>query len=468
MKVYDIAVIGAGPGGYVAAIRAAQAGACVALVEREKVGGTCLNHGCIPTKALYATARHLRALARAGEHGIQLGAPRFDLAQAMARKDGVVEKLVSGVEQLLQGNGVELFRGEGQLLGEGRVRVAFSGGAAVLQARKIIIATGSQAAIPKALHGSGKNLLTSREILAMKELPDTLAVIGGGYIGCELAGIFATFGSRVTIVEQFPALLGRTDRQAVREVERGFQELGVTVRTGTGVEGVDAGGLLLAGGERLDVDAILVATGRVPDCRGLGLEAIGVKTADGAVPVDAGMRTSHPDIYAIGDVTGGIQLAHVASHQATIAVANALGGEEEFDPRIVPSCIFTLPEIAQVGLTEEECKSKGIAVEVGRFAYQATSKALCDGESQGSIKLIAARDDRKLIGATIAGAEASSLIAEIAAALTAGMTAQQLGGIIHAHPTLPEMVMEAAEDVDGHAVHKVTRRRSAQPLKQKA
>lgn len=465
MKVYDVAIIGAGPGGYVAAIRAAQAGASVCLLEQERVGGTCLNHGCIPTKALYATARHLRSLSRVAEHGIDCDGVRFDFGRAMARKDEVVAKLVGGVEQLLKGNGVELFQGRATIVEPGRIRLAFAGGVGHLQARKIIVATGARAAVPKVLQSDGKNLLTSREILAMKELPASVAVVGGGYIGCELAGILATFGCRVTIVEQLPTLLARTDRQAVREVEKGFRDLAVTVRTGTAIEASETTGdgvvLRLAGGESLAVEAVLVAAGRVPNSGGLGLEDLGMRVEQGAIVVDAGMRTSQPDIFAIGDVTGGIQLAHVASYQARLAVANALGGDLQADYRVVPSCIFTLPEIAQVGLTEEECKAQGLAVDVGRFAYQASSKALCDGETQGSIKLIAAREDKRLLGAAIVGAEASSLIAEVATAMTTGMTAAGLAGIIHAHPTLPELIMEAAEDVDGHAVHKVGRRRSA-------
>jgi dihydrolipoamide dehydrogenase len=464
MKAYDLAIIGAGPGGYVAAIRAAQAGASVCLIEQERVGGTCLNHGCIPTKALYASARLLRQLRGAAEHGIATGGVSFDLAQAMLRKAAVVEKLVGGVEQLLKGNGVDLIRGRATLAAPGQVRVAIPAGVGQLRARKIILATGARAAVPTLLPVDGKNILTSREILAMKELPSSLAVVGGGYIGCELAGIFATFGSRVTIVEQLPQLLGRSDRQVVREVEKNFKAAGVEVRTGIGITAAEIvpGGVVLriADGTRLTVEKVLVAAGRLPNSEDLGLETAGVQVNRGAVAVDTAMRTSVADIYAIGDLTGIIQLAHVASYQAEIAVNNALGGDARADYRVVPSAIFTVPEIGQVGLTEEECKAQGLAIEIGRFAYQASSKALCDGEPQGSIKLLAARDDDRILGAAVAGAEGATLIAEVAAAMAAGMTAKALGAVIHAHPTLPELVKEAAEDVHGAAVHKVGRKRA--------
>lgn len=465
MKVYDIAVIGGGPGGYVAAIRAAQAGASVCLVEQERIGGTCLNHGCIPTKALYATARLLHGVRRAGSHGIETGPVRFDFARAMARKSAVVEQLVGGVGQLLKGNGVDVYSGRAVLEGAGSIRWAFPGGNGRLQARKIILASGARAAAPPILQPDQKIILTSREILDMKELPASVAVIGGGYIGCELAGILATFGSRVTLVEQMPTLLARTDRQVVREVEKGLRELGVAVHVGTSVEAVtieaEGARLQLSGvPESLAVERVLVAVGRVPNSAGLGLETAGVKLERGAVVVDNGLHTSHPDIFAIGDVTGGIQLAHVASYQAEIAVVNALGGDRTVDYRVVPSCIFTLPEVGQVGLSEEECKAQGLAVEVGRFAYQASSKALCDGEPQGLVKIVAAHDDGRILGGVVVGAEASALIAEVATAMACGQSAAQLGAVIHAHPTLPELIKEAAEDADGRAVHKIGRRRA--------
>lgn len=462
MTEFDIAVIGGGPGGYVAAIRAAQQGACVCLVERAEVGGTCLNRGCIPTKALYSTALMLQRLRGAAAHGIDVGTPAFDYAAAARRKDDVVAKLVGGVEQLLKGNGVEVFRGEASLEGEGRIRIRRPEVTGHIRAKQIILATGSLAARPKPLPIDGKNVLTSNEILAIKELPTTLLVIGGGYIGCEFASIFAAFGTQVTIVEQLPLLLARSDRQAVREVEKNLKELGVVIHTGTTVEAleVSAGEVTarLSGDRQLTVEKVLVAVGRIPNSAGFGFEETGVQLEKGAVVVDERMRTSAAGVFAIGDVTNIIQLAHVASYQAEIAVTNALGGDARADYRVVPATIFTLPEIGQVGLTEEECKEQGVAVEIGRFTYQASSKALCDGEPRGLVKLLAARDDGRIVGATMVGEEAATLVAEVALAMQQKMTAAALGAVIHSHPTLPEMIREAAEDVEGLAVHKIGRR----------
>jgi dihydrolipoamide dehydrogenase len=462
VKEYDIAVIGAGPGGYVAAIRAAQAGACVCLIERDRVGGTCLNRGCIPTKALYASAHRLQQVRAAAEHGIRTGEVGFDFARAAGRKDEVVQKLVGGVEQLLKGNGVDLFRGEAALEGPGQVRIRRPDLTGHIRARRIILATGSVPAHLQTLPVDGKNVLTSDEILAIKELPESLLIVGGGYIGCEFAGIFATFGTRVTLLEQLPAILPRSDRQAVREVEKSFRELGVAVHAGATISAMTLSGdgveTRLAGGETLRARQVLVAAGRRPNTAGLALEENGVHLEKGAIVVDERMATSAEGVFAIGDVTGGIQLAHVASYQAGIAVDNALGGDVRTDYRAVPSSVFTFPEIGQVGLTEEECREKGLAVEVGRFAYQATSKALCDGEARGSVKVLAAREDGRLMGVTITGAEASTLLAEATLALQQNLTAAQWAEAIRSHPTLPETLREAAEDVEGRAVHKVGRR----------
>ncbi|KIH77092.1 dihydrolipoamide dehydrogenase [Geoalkalibacter ferrihydriticus] len=464
MTEYDIAVVGGGPGGYVAAIRAAQQGACVCLIEAERVGGTCLNHGCIPTKALYSTALLLQRLRRAEEHGIEIEEPRFDFARAAARKDAVVKKLVGGVEQLLKAQGVELYRGQAALEEPGRLRIRRPEVTARLRAKNIILATGSRALRPKAFPVDGKNVLTSREILAIKELPKSLLIIGGGYIGCEFASIFAAFGTQVTVVEQLPRLLGGTDRQAVKEVEKAFKSAGITVHTDTAVEALEVGEgqvrVQLSGKDEATVEKVLVAVGRVPNTDGLGLEEAGVKTDKGAILVDEGMRTSQSTIFAIGDVTNIMQLAHVASYQAGIAVANALGGDEKADYRVVPSAIFTLPEIGQVGLSEEAAREQDLDIEIGRFSYQASSKALCDGEAQGLVKILTAADDGRILGASFVGEEASSLVSEAAVAMAAGLSASTLGRIIHAHPTLPEMVMEAAEDVHGLAVHKAGRKRN--------
>ncbi len=461
MKEYDLAVIGGGPGGYVAAIRGAQRGARVCLVESDAVGGTCLNRGCIPTKALYSSALLLRSLREADSHGIRLGEPVFDFAAAVDRKDGVVSQLVDGVAQLLKGNGVDLYHGRGFLEGPGRVGIRGQGAVGHLRAKAVILATGGRPLVPEGFAPDGKNVLTSDEFLAIKDLPKSLLIVGGGYIGCEFAGIFSAFGVTVHVVEQLPVLLARSDRQAVREVEKSFKAAGVKLHLDTAVADVESRSdgvhVRLAGGETLQVEKILLSVGRRPNSEGLGLEEIGVRLERGVVAVDDGMRTSVDGIYAIGDLIGGWQLAHVASYQAEIAVENALGGQVRADYRVVPSIVFTDPEIAQVGLTEEQCREQGLAYQVGRFAYLASGMALCAGEPRGTVKILAEKDGGRILGVTIVGAEASSLIAEASLAMSRELTARELAAGIRAHPSLPEMIKEAAEDLTGLAVHRLGR-----------
>jgi len=462
MTKYDIAIIGGGPGGYVAAIRGAQRGASVVLIEEDAIGGTCLNRGCIPTKALYATSRLLEKMRDSKEHGIVPGEISFDFIAAAMRKDSVVKKLVSGVVQLLKGNGVTVLKGRGELEGPERVLVRSEDGDIRLSATDIIVATGGAPLAIQALPFDRKNILTSGDFLDIKELPETLLIVGGGYIGCEFASIFATLGCNVTLVEQLPRILFRSDRQAAREVEKGLKEKGVALRTSVEIIGSqitdDGVAVALADGTNVQAQKVLVAVGRSPRAEGLGLETVGLADS-GPIAVDNGMRTNAKGIYAIGDVTGGIQLAHVASYQADVAISNIFGENVSADYRVVPSCIFTYPEVAQVGMTEDECRDKGVNVDVGRFAYLASGKALCEGETAGSVKVIAEKGSRRLVGVTVVGEEASTLISEVAVALKQGMTVQELAEVIHAHPTLPEIIKEAAEDVEGLAVHKIGRRR---------
>lgn len=459
MDAYDLAVIGGGPGGYVAALRAARLGARVCLVERDRLGGTCLHRGCIPTKALHATARQLAALDRAAAHGIGIEGLAFDPARALARKDAVVKRLEQGIGGLIRQGNIDLLQGDAVLEGAGQLLVRRSGLAARVRARALVLATGSRAVRPRALEAAGKNVLTSDEILVMQDLPASLLVVGGGYIGCELAAILARFGVRVTLVEQRPRLLENQDAEAVRLVSRGLEQLGVEILTGTTlqkVENRDGVRAFLEDGRELQADKMLAAVGRVPNIEGLGLAEAGVELDGAAVRVDERMQTSVPGIYAIGDVTGSVMLAHVAMHHAEVAVAHILEteGPPRGDDRQVPSVVFALPELARVGRTEAECRTEGLEVKVGRFAYQASGKAQCDAAPEGFVKLVAdARDDR-LLGATIVGEEAATLVAEAAAAIAAGLTARRLGGMVHAHPTLSEMLQEAARDLDKEAIHK--------------
>ncbi len=463
MVEFDIAVIGGGPGGYTAAIRAAQQGACVCLIEKGKIGGTCLHRGCIPTKAFFSTARLLDMVRDGAVHGVHADGLRFDIEAAIQRKNKVVGKLESGVEKLLAENKVEIFRGAATLEGTNRIRIHQGSVTGHIQARNIILAPGSKPITLQAFPVDGKNILTSEEFLAMDAFPESLVIIGGGYIGCELAGIAAVFGTKVVLVEKMPELLALSDPQAVKEVERQLVAKGVDIRKGAEValQGRDAGKLQLrlSGQEDiLETDMVLCALGRRPNTENLGLEEIGVKLENGAIGVDSHMRTSVPNIFAIGDVTNKIQLAHVASYQAEIAVKNALGGTAEADYRVIPSTIFTFPEIGQVGLTERQCHESGRDFQTGWFPFQASGKALCDGKERGMVKLFADTRDGTIMGASAHGEEAATLISELAVAMQTGTTVSQLAEVVHSHPTLPEMIKEAADDALGRAVHKVPRK----------
>jgi dihydrolipoamide dehydrogenase len=329
MKEFDIVLIGGGPGGYVGAIRGAQKGAKVALIEKCKLGGTCLNWGCIPTKALYYSAKALSAAKKAASFGVDVGSVSFDLKRAVARKDGVVSKLVSGVEQLLKTNGCELIRGEGKIEAPGRVSIKKADGVKEIGAKKIIIATGSEPAMIPAFNIDRKNVLTSTEALDLKSLPESLLIIGGGVMGCEFATLFSRFGSKVTVVELLPTILSTEDKQVVRVISKSFKDLGIDVRTGVHVDKVEVteGGVktTLAEGEEFITEKVLVTIGRSFNSGGLGLEDIGVNMEKGRIPVNEKMETNVEGVYAIGDVTGGMLLAHVASTEGGVAVSN--GGD---------------------------------------------------------------------------------------------------------------------------------------------
>ncbi len=463
MKEFDIVVIGGGPGGYVAAIRGAQLGAKVALVEKDRLGGTCLNRGCIPTKALYYSAKTLSAVKRSKDFGVDAELRGFDLSKAVERKDGVVERLVNGVGQLLKANGVEVLRGEGYLSSKGRVAVKGEGGTEEVGAKNIIIATGSEPAMIPAFNIDRKNVLTSTEMLDLKELPGSVLIIGGGVMGCEFAAILSAFGSSVTVVELLPEILSTEDRQISRQVARSFKAAGISVLTGVTVEVVEPGEgrvkTRLADGREFVTDKVLVTIGRSFNSSGLGLEALGVATEKGRILVNSRMETNVEGVYAIGDVTGGMLLAHVASFEGITAVSNALGRTKEMDYSTVPYGIFTDPEVAGVGLKEKEAKEKGMDVKVGRFPYAASGKAMAMGEVDGFVQIVADPGTDRVLGCSIVGAHATDLIGEVALAVKSGAKTTDIAETIHAHPTLPELVMEAAEDVHGMAIHKAGRRR---------
>lgn len=463
MREFDIVVIGAGPGGYVAAIRAAQLGAKTALIERNTIGGTCLNRGCIPTKALYYSAKALDSAKHASDFGVNVGDVSFDLAKAVERKDGVVKKLVGGIEQLLKGNKVEVIRGDGFVESAGKVRITKADGTEELVCKSIIIATGSEPAMIPAFNIDRKNILTSTEMLDMKKVPESLLIIGGGVMGCEFASMFSSFGSSVMIVELLPTLLSTEDRMVSKAVAKRFKETGVQVLTEVQVESVTAEEgrvkTRLKDGREFITEKVMVAIGRSFNSAGIGIDKLGVVIEKGRIAVDDRMETNVKGIYAIGDVTGKMLLAHVASVQGIVAVNNALGKDSRMDYSVIPAGIFTEPEIASVGLREKEAEERGIEVAVGRFPYAASGKALGMGETEGFVQIVSDPGTDKVLGCSIVGAHATDLIGEIALAMKTGATIKDITETVHAHPTLPEIVMEAAEDVHGMAIHKIGRKR---------
>src|SRR6184192_2250581 len=460
---FDVVVIGGGPGGYVAALRAAQLGARTAIVEKDRMGGTCLVRGCIPTKALLQSSE-LYTMARDGAaFGLVADNVGFDWAAAQKRKGSVVDQLVKGVEGLLKAGGVTSYKGGARLAGKGVVEVAGDR----LQAKDIVIATGSAVArIP--LPGA-ELTIDSDQVLELKEVPRRLAVIGGGVVGMEFAAMFAALGSKVTVLEMLPQVLAMVDADLVNVYAKHLAGLGGEIHTSSKVDRVvkqngDLQVQFSAGGEggAVDADQVLLAVGRVPYTHGLDAEKAGVKLDRYRIVVDERLHTDADGIWAIGDVIGGIMLAHVASYEGVCAVVNIAGhGDRVPDYHAAPNCVYTEPEIAHVGLGEKEAKEKGIAVKVGRFPFAASGRALTLGQTEGFVKVIADAESGKLLGAHIIGPRATDLIAEATLAVQNGLTLEQVDLTIHAHPTLPESLMEAALAAQGRAIHIANRKGSA-------
>ncbi|GAC1508716.1 MAG: hypothetical protein NVS1B3_10200 [Candidatus Dormibacteraceae bacterium] len=458
-------MIGGGPGGYVAALRAAQLGARTAIVERDRMGGTCLVRGCIPTKALLQSAE-LYTLAKAGaSFGLTADKIGFDWSAAQKRKSGVVDQLVKGVEGLLKAGGVTAMNGTARLAGKGVVDVA----GRRVQAKDIIIATGS--AIARIPLKGVELTIDSDEILELKEVPRRLAVIGGGVVGMEFAAMFAALGSKVAVFEMLPQVLPMVDADLVAAYTKHLAGLGGEVHTSAKVEEVAKNKAALqvrfsSGGEggSVDADQVLLAVGRVPYTQGLEAEKAGVKLERGRVVVDAQLRTTADGVWAVGDVIGGIMLAHVASYEGVCAVENIVGGGNRTpDYHAAPNCVYTDPEIAHVGIGEKEAKDKGLDVKIGKFPFAASGRALTLGQPEGFVKVIADASSGQLLGAHIFGPRATDLIAEAALAIQNGLTLEQIDLTIHAHPTLPESLLEAALAAQGQAIHIPNKTRPAPP-----
>jgi len=456
----DVAIIGAGPGGYVAALRAAQLGAKVVLIEKDRVGGVCLNWGCIPTKTLLRTAEVLNLAREATDYGVMVSDVKLDWAAAQKRKDAVVKRLTGGVKFLLDKAGVKLLFGIARFVPPLALEITGENGVERVEATNYVIATGSRPA-PLPISGlDGSGVLTSDGALALDSLPGSLLVIGAGPIGVEFATLFGACGVQVTLVEVLPRVLPGLDADLGVEVERALKKARVKVHTGTKVSSVEMRNgkhvvhITSSSGETIfEVDKILLAVGRRPNVEELGLSSVGVLAEKTGVKVDEHMQTNVPHVYAVGDVTGGILLAHVAMHEGMVAVENALGHERTMNYAAVPSCVFTWPEVASVGLSEEQARQQGYEVKVGKFPFRANGKALAQGEHEGLVKIVADNKYGQVLGVHIVGAHASDLIQEGTLALTLEATLDEFDTTIHPHPTLSEALAEAALAARGRALH---------------
>jgi len=449
----DVCIIGTGPGGYIAAVRAAQLGMKVAVVEREELGGVCLNRGCIPTKAMLRSAELFMTMQHSAEYGILAENVTVDFSKVVARREKVVKQLTGGVGGLLKSYGVEVVKGTATLAERGKVRV--SGGTdATVNAKNVIIATGSSPANLPIPGADGPGVIDSDGALALTEIPKSMLIIGGGAIGTEWACVFGAFGTKVTVVEMMPTLLPLEDEEMGRTLARSLQRQGVTMHTeakleeiSQGDDGQSVGVLTLKDGkqERVSAEKVLVGVGRKPNSADLGLEALGV-TLDrrGFVEVDEYLRTSAGNVYAIGDVTGKQLLAHLAMHQGVSAAEAIAGKGHPMDYKVVPACTYTHPEVASVGLSEKKAREQGYDVRIGKFPFQANGRALTHGDAEGMVKIVADAKYGELLGVHIIGPTASELIPEAALGIRLESTLEDIAHTIHAHPTMAEAVGQAA------------------------
>jgi len=460
---YDVVVIGGGPGGYVTAIRSAQLGMKTALVEREHLGGVCLNWGCIPTKALLRCAELLRLMKEAGSFGLHAENVRADLAKIVERSRGVSARLRQGVGYLLSKNGVEVLEGSASLDGSGgRVLVETGEGTKAVEARHVILATGARPKEFPGLRADGELVWTYREALVPRELPGRLLIVGAGPIGLEFADFYNQMGSEVTVVEALPQILPAAEPEAARLLRGELERRGITFHTGVQVEGLDKGdgrvtAHLLVGEERLSltVDRALLALGVVGNVENLGLEKTKVKTERGFIRVDRWLATDEPGVYAIGDVAGPPCLAHKASHEGVICVERIAGhpSVHPMDPRKIPYCTYTTPQVASIGLTEKEAKAAGHALKTGDFPFNANGKAMALGDTTGFVKTIFDAGNGELLGAHMVGAEVTEMIQGYALAMGLETTELELMDTIFAHPTLSEMMHESVLAAFGRAIH---------------
>jgi dihydrolipoamide dehydrogenase len=452
----DLAIIGSGPGGYEAALRAAKAGMKVSLIEKGALGGVCVNWGCIPTKALLRSAEVFDLFKKAASYGLKVQTSAIDLTEAVKRSRNVVSKLSKGIGFMLRRSEVEVIQGEAIFSGAHTLDIYREGlRVDTLQAKHIIIASGARSRQLLGLEPDGKCIITSREALAMKTVPSSMIVLGGGAIGVEMAWFYAMAGTSVTLVEMMPRLLPLEDEEISEALKRSFQKAGITVATGAKLDGVTVtgdrvSGFLTVDGEEpqpVSADYLLVAVGVSGNCDGLGLEYAGVETARGFIVTDSACRTSVNHIFAIGDVRGGMLLAHKASAEAAIAVDTLAGKVPHLlDESMIPRCVYAEPSVASVGLSEAQAIEQGYSVTVGRSMFAASGKANAYGNLEGLVKLVFNAADGRLLGAHVVGHGAVELIGELTLARRLEVTAELLAGTVHAHPTLSETIREAAEN----------------------
>ncbi|NLB19730.1 MAG: dihydrolipoyl dehydrogenase [Clostridium sp.] len=456
-----VVIIGGGPGGYVAAIRLGNLNFDVTLIEKEKIGGVCLNEGCIPTKAIYRSAEILNIAHNLEDYGISMdGNPKPELKRIRERKENIVDTLVGGIEKLVEASQTRVIYGEAKILGKKEISV----NGVIMAYDKLIIATGSQTFIPP-IKGVGlENVVTSKELLELKTIPDELIIIGGGVIGMEFAGIFNSFGSKITVLEALPSILPNMDGELVKRVKPLLKRQGMNIITSVMVTEIKENNGKLEvtydtkkGPQTISGDQVLVSTGRRPSVQGFGIEALDIQIEPTGIVVDDNFRTSDPDVFAIGDVNGKWQLAHAASSQGEF-VAELIAGETPVIGKVMPGCIFMFPEMASVGKTEEELKLEGIPYLTSKFMLGANGKALTMGETDGLVKVIT-DENEVIIGVHILGAHASDYIHEGVLACEKSMKVEEFKSVIHAHPTLSEAFYESVMGIKGEAVHMINKNR---------
>ncbi len=462
MNDFDLLVIGSGPGGYVAAIRASQLGFKVGVIEKAEPGGICLNWGCIPTKALLKSAQVLDYARHAADYGISIGEASPDFSAVIARSRGVADAMSKGIQYLFKKNNIQIISGFGRLKGKGMVEAeTIEGGTQTFTAERIIIATGARSRELPNLKQDGKRIIGYREAMNLPKLPASMVVVGSGAIGSEFAGFYRSMGTEVTLVEFMPRVLPLEDEEVSRTLERSFKKAKMKIMTGSSVEKVDTTGSKCRvtiktpkGEEVTEADVVLSAVGITPNIEGIGLEECGVKTDRGRITVDEFYRTSVEGIYAIGDVIPGPALAHVASAEAIVCVEKMAGLDPEpVDYSNIPGCTYTTPEVASCGMSEEAARVAGIETKTGKFMFMASGKASAAGAREGFVKLVFNASDHKLIGGHLIGMNVTELISSIVVARRMGATAHDLVRSIHPHPTMSEGIMEAAADALGEAIH---------------